>query len=218
MLSTDLGRSISNHVGVVLVDQVIVRPSSLCGSRDLTLAFAARCRYDGRHVSRDDTPRAVCVRLKAGEPFVGSRASPTRPRSRPRRSARRPSTCNFSLSRRAAGQGAQARTARDGDLCDQRRGRHVVRRKLEQHMVTQAGDFVYIPPTCRICPITAARQNPPSRSSRAPIPTSRKASSCCRSSTRSIRKDVGEARMSVTERRAFGFPVFGRRAINICKK
>jgi uncharacterized RmlC-like cupin family protein len=47
--------------------------------------------------------------------------------------------------------------------------------RLENHMVTRAGDFIYIPANVPTCPTTGARPSPRPPSSPAPTPTSRKA-------------------------------------------
>ena len=71
--------------------------------------------------------------------------------------------------------------------------------RLETHFVSRAGDFVDIPPTCRTFPTTSARPSPASPSSRAPIPTSRRASSCCRVSTRSTAEPGGASPRRASE-------------------
>ena len=60
---------------------------------------------------------------------------------------------------------------------------YLVRRRLEQQIVVKAGDLFYIPAGVPHLPANLSDSRP-RRSSPAPTPTSRKASSCCRNWTR----------------------------------
>ena len=60
--------------------------------------------------------------------------------------------------------------------------------RLENHMVNRAGDFVYIPANVPHLPYNLSKTEPATAVVARTDPTSRKASSCCRSSTRSTRE------------------------------
>ena len=59
---------------------------------------------------------------------------------------------------------------------------------LKQHLVVHAGDFVYIPANVPNLPYNLSQTEPCTAVSRAPIPTSRKASSSCPSWRRLTRE------------------------------
>ncbi len=66
--------------------------------------------------------------------------------------------------------------------------------QLEHHYQLEPGIFSTSQPTCLTCPTTRARRKTPSPSSPAPTPTSRRASSCCPTSTPSTRQTLLDAR------------------------
>ena len=109
---------------------------------------------------------AACASLRAGEPFVGKQGF-TYAAGDLRRDRRR-QAIHMQLLTDPAGrprQGAQARGARDRDLCAERRGGRCSTASGSKFTWSRApATSSTFPPTCRICPITRARPSPASRS------------------------------------------------------
>ena len=131
-----------------------------------------------------------CARLRAGEPFIGKQGFSYAPAI----SAETVGASAIHMQFLTIPPGARAKAHKheahetaiyvlSGEV-----GMYYGER-LEHHMVARPGDFVYIPANVPHLPYNMSQTEPATPSLRAPTPTSRKASSSCRISTRSAHED-----------------------------
>jgi uncharacterized RmlC-like cupin family protein len=109
-------------------------------------------------------PGAVCQVVQAGAPFVGKKGfsyAPAVSYETVRSSAIHMQLLTIPPGGRAKAHKHEAHETAIYVLSGE--GAMYYGDRLEHHLVSRAGDFVYIPPTCPICPIMRAR---PSRASR----------------------------------------------------